>query len=106
MAGLSELISLVNFIMKSDQALLRDIGVLIRVLRKEKGMSGVDLGVALGISQQQVSRYENAKSEISITTIFNIFSVFSMTPSEFFIRLYEGNNSENESVDRYSSVHW
>lgn len=78
--------------MKSNQALLRDVGVLIRKLRKEKGMSGVDLGEALGISQQQVSRYENAKSEISITTIFNVLLVFNMTPTEFFIRLYSYNN--------------
>ncbi|EKK5378614.1 helix-turn-helix transcriptional regulator [Morganella morganii] len=93
--------------MKSNQKLLCDVGVLIRTLRKEKGMSGVDLGVAIGISQQQVSRYENAKSEISITTVFNILSVFNMTPTEFFIRLYENNNnSEIESVSRYSSLCW
>lgn len=93
--------------MKSNQKLLCDVGVLIRTLRKEKGMSGVDLGVAIGISQQQVSRYENAKSEISITTVFNILSVFNMTPTEFFTRLYENNNnSEIESISRYSSLCW
>ncbi|MEM8201704.1 helix-turn-helix transcriptional regulator, partial [Morganella morganii] len=57
--------------MKNNQILLHDVGALIRKLRKEKRMSGVDLGAELGISQQQISRYENATSEISVSTLIN-----------------------------------
>lgn len=50
-------------------------------------MSGVDLGAELGISQQQISRYENATSEISVSTLINILAVFNITPAEFFTRI-------------------
>lgn len=75
--------------MKNSQILLHDIGALIRKLRKEKRMSGVELGVKLGISQQQISRYENATSEISVSTLINILAVFNITPAEFFTRIYD-----------------
>ncbi|MEM7862776.1 helix-turn-helix transcriptional regulator, partial [Morganella morganii] len=65
--------------MKNNQILLHDVGALIRKLRKEKRMSGVDLGAELGISQQQISRYENATSEISVSTLINILAVFNIT---------------------------
>ncbi|MEM8104003.1 helix-turn-helix transcriptional regulator [Morganella morganii] len=73
--------------MKNNQILLHDVGALIRKLRKEKRMSGVDLGAELGISQQQISRYENATSEISVSTLINILAVFNITPAEFFTRI-------------------
>lgn len=89
--------------MKNNQILLHDIGGLIRKLRKEKGMSGIDLGVELGISQQQVSRYENAKSVLTITTFINICIVFNITPTEFFHHLCDNNG---EFFNRYISYNW
>ncbi|MGJ5666017.1 helix-turn-helix domain-containing protein [Morganella morganii] len=89
--------------MDSIQMLLHNVGKLIRELRKEKKMSGVDLAAAIGISQQQISRYERGESDISITMFFNIILVFNMTPTEFFLRMYE---TERESASKYFSMKW
>lgn len=89
--------------MKGNQMLLHDVGKLIRELRKEKNMSGVDLGVEIGISQQQVSRYEKGHSDMSITMFFNIISVFKMTPGEFFNRMCK---TEHECISKYFSTNW
>ncbi|HAT3810928.1 helix-turn-helix domain-containing protein [Morganella morganii] len=86
--------------MKNNQILLHDVGALIRKLRKEKRMSGVDLGAELGISQQQISRYENATSEISVSTLINILAVFNITPVEFFTRIYD---TEHHSFRKYTT---
>lgn len=94
---------LMGGIMDSNHILLNDVGKLIRELRKEKNMSGIDLGVEIGISQQQISRYEKGKSDMSITMFFNIISVFNMTPTEFFLRMYE---TEGGSTSKYFSMKW
>ncbi|HEI9844726.1 TPA: helix-turn-helix transcriptional regulator [Morganella morganii] len=86
--------------MKNNQILLHDVGALIRKLRKEKRMSGVDLGAELGISQQQISCYENATSEMSVSTLINILAVFNITPVEFFTRIYD---TEYHSFRKYTT---
>lgn len=89
--------------MKNNQILLHDVGALIRKLRKEKRMSGVDLGAELGISQQQISRYENATSEISVSTLINILAVFNITPAEFFARI---SDTEYDFFSKYTTGDW
>ena len=89
--------------MKNNQILLHDVGALIRKLRKEKRMTGVDLGAELGISQQQISRYENATSEISVSTLINILAVFNITPAEFFTRIYD---TEHDFFSKYTTGNW
>ena len=89
--------------MKNNQILLHDVGALIRKLRKEKRMSGVDLGAELGISQQQISRYENATSEISVSTLINILAVFNITPAEFFARI---SDTEHDFFSKYTTRDW
>lgn len=93
----------VESIMKNNQILLHDVGALIRKLRKEKRMSGVDLGAELGISQQQISRYENATSEISVSTLINILAVFNITPAEFFARI---SDTEHDFFSKYTTGDW
>ncbi|HCD1131330.1 TPA: helix-turn-helix transcriptional regulator [Morganella morganii] len=89
--------------MKNNQILLHDVGALIRKLRKEKRMSGVDLGAELGISQQQISRYENATSEISVSTLINILAVFNITPAEFFTRI---SDTKRDFFSKYTTGNW
>ena len=93
----------VESIMKNNQILLHDVGALIRKLRKEKRMSGVDLGAELGISQQQISRYENATSEISVSTLINILAVFNITPAEFFTRI---SDTKHDFLSKYTTGNW
>jgi transcriptional regulator with XRE-family HTH domain len=56
----------------------REIGDQIRRLRREKGISQIELAEKLNISFQQVQKYENGKSKISVDRIFQIVEVLSI----------------------------
>lgn len=67
---------------------IHKIGIVMRTLRKEKGMSGAELATKLGISQQQVSRYESAQSVMSIVMFLKICIIFDICPDVFFAYLF------------------
>ncbi len=50
----------------------KNIGKKIKLLRSEYRLSGSDLARIIGISQQQLSRYENGLSDISTSKIMLI----------------------------------
>lgn len=56
----------------------REIGDQIRRLRREKGISQIELAEKLNISFQQVQKYENGKSKISVDRIFQIVEVLNI----------------------------
>lgn len=65
--------------------LLRKItGCYIRDARIKKSLSGEQLGALLHISQQQISRYENANTSISIETLYIILQALDKDWSDFF----------------------
>ncbi|MCT6518543.1 MULTISPECIES: helix-turn-helix domain-containing protein [Enterobacterales] len=53
----------------NDLLLRRNIGIYIRNARNDKSLSGKRLGELLNVSQQQISRYENAMTSINIETM-------------------------------------
>ena len=67
----------------SPYSLCENIGHLIRKLRVTNKMSGRDLGNIIGVSQQQVSHYENGMKQIC-----RISEVFDMTIWQFMDALY------------------
>ena len=48
------------------------IGERIREIRIEKGLSQADLGEVVGVSFQQIQKYERAANRISASTLFAI----------------------------------
>ncbi len=67
-----------------DNALLyRMTGALIKELRVSRGMSGEIFGGLLGMSQQQISRYERGETRLTLEQINNISCVFNMSLWEF-----------------------
>lgn len=48
------------------------IGKEIRKRRKKLGLSGVELADLVGVSQQQISRYERGECNITIDNLFNL----------------------------------
>lgn len=73
--------------------LLRKItGHYIRDARIKKSLSGEQLGALLHVSQQQISRYENADTSINIETLYVILQALDKDWSDFFshvIQKYE-----------------
>lgn len=67
---------------KGDVKLNREAGTLIREMRKRGGMSQTVLGKKMGVSFQQVQKYENGTTRLSIPRLFQVAKVFSMKPSD------------------------
>lgn len=62
----------------------KNIGKKIKLLRSEYQLSGSDLARIIGISQQQLSRYENGLSDISTSKIMLVSVYFKVDVCYFF----------------------
>ncbi len=60
------------------------IGRLIRRFRLQKGLSQMGLAELIGVSYQQVQKYESGKSSISIERLIDIAEALDMPVSKFF----------------------
>lgn len=61
----------------------KKIGFFIRNKRKRMDITGKDLGVMLNVSQQQVSRYENGITNITVTMLNDILEILDVSWEEF-----------------------
>lgn len=59
------------------------IGPLIRQLRKGAGLSQMKLAEKLGVSYQQVQKYEKGVSKLNIPRLLQFSSIFSVHPTVF-----------------------
>ncbi|EMD0829198.1 helix-turn-helix transcriptional regulator [Morganella morganii] len=69
--------------LSSNVLLYQTIGFLIKRLRNARKMSGKSLGDIIGVSQQQVSRYESGTTELTIGRIKEISTIFDMNLWQF-----------------------
>lgn len=58
------------------------IGARVRVRRKQLGMSQTDLGNALGVTFQQVQKYERGMNRISGSTLVRTADALKLTMAE------------------------
>lgn len=63
----------------------KNIGNKIKAIRLKYKMKGADLAKAIGISQQQLSKYENGKVDITTSKIMLISLYFDVDINYFFI---------------------
>ena len=64
------------------------IGKAIRSQRRLLGLSQVDLAAAIGVTYQQLQKYEKGINRVSAVTLFELadalnFSVLDMAPTRF-----------------------
>ena len=59
-----------------------DIGSRIRLHRLERAMSLIQLGDKLGISHQQVQKYETGRDRLSVGRMLDICKTFAVTPHD------------------------
>lgn len=60
-----------------------DVGFRIRRLREKFGLSQGELADRIGVSFQQVQKYETGKNKVSLKRLCQISTVFNTTPSSF-----------------------
>jgi transcriptional regulator with XRE-family HTH domain len=65
-----------------DQRIDKKIGATIRMQRLKMEMSQSELGKALGVSFQQIQKYENGKNAIAATRIGDLCRVLAISPND------------------------
>lgn len=65
------------------------VGKFIRRERKKKGLSGYDLSLLIGVSQQQISRYERGTCKLSMGMILFILNKLNVSLNELLIFIHE-----------------
>ena len=68
----------------SPNAIDRHVGARIRMQRMVRGMSQSKIGNAVGVSFQQVQKYENGTNRIGASRLQQIANVLKVTPDFFF----------------------
>lgn len=65
------------------QCLTQAIGRQVYLTRRAQGMTGEDLASRLGVSQQQVSRYERGVCKIDVDTLLYFLNEMNVALSDF-----------------------
>lgn len=80
-----------SFCILDDKNIIKDkiaknVGEKIRILRKKYKISGSDLAKIIGVSQQQLSKYEKGLVDMSISKIMLISIYFNVDVEYFFLK--------------------
>ena len=62
----------------------RLVGGRIRLARKQRGLTQKDLANSLGVSFQQINKYETGKNEVPVVVIDKLSQLFSVPHAWFF----------------------
>ncbi len=73
------------------------IGKRIRTARKTRGMSQTQLGDALGVSFQQIGKYESGLNTISVPTFLTLCRVLRVRPATILEEYVAGQTSQTSA---------
>jgi len=71
-------------VVDTQDALDVRIGEKIRARRHVVGMSQSELGRQLGVTHQQINKYENGDSQIRARTLYRVAHILGVDPNHFF----------------------
>ena len=69
---------------RRDWLIDKKIGSVIRMRRLKLGLSQTDLGNALGVTFQQIQKYENGTNAVASTRISDLCRALEITPNDLF----------------------
>lgn len=78
----------------------KDIGQRIRILRKEKGLSQLELSNKLNINMDHLSRIENGNKGMSLDLLTEFSKYFSVSTDYILF----GNNQNTEEIKEIISL--
>ena len=59
-------------------------GRMLRDIRKNKGMTQTELGAAVGVTFQQIQKYEIGSNRMSVSRLYEIAKCLKVSPIIFF----------------------
>lgn len=73
----------------------RHVGMRLRLLRLNHKMSQTELGDKVGVTFQQIQKYERGANRIGASRLWSLCEIFSAEPNFFFDGLGEENPQPN-----------
>lgn len=89
---------------KSPDPVDEHVGSRVRMRRMVLGLSQEKLGDALGVTFQQVQKYERGTNRISASRLFQIASTLRVEPGFFFEGLTAEGKTEAEAITLHNLV--
>lgn len=84
----------------------KSIGRRIQMRRKESNLSAEELSEKVGISQQQLSRYERGENKINITHLIHIAQMLDTPLSWFLLDCTPSNEIIDDGLKSRLDFHW
>src|ERR1700729_1478607 len=81
---------------KSNNPIDEAVGARIRLLRKRRKMSQEELGKAIGVTFQQVQKYENGKNRVGASRLHMVATALNVPIGE----LFDGATATSSSRSR------
>jgi len=75
------------------------VGRKLKQIRTLRRFSQTDVATRLGLSFQQIQKYEIGSNRIAASRLFELSQIFEVTPGYFFDDLYEGASSDTGPRD-------
>jgi transcriptional regulator with XRE-family HTH domain len=69
---------------RRDSLFDKKIGSVIRIQRVKLGMTQIELGNALGVTFQQIQKYEHGRNAVASTRIVDLCRALEITPNDLF----------------------
>jgi transcriptional regulator with XRE-family HTH domain len=85
---------------KSATAIDEVVGHNIRIHRMQRGMSQTDLAMQLGVSCQQVQKYEKGVNRVGSSRLYRLADVFNVPV----VTLYDGADAQRRGVRGKSAL--
>jgi transcriptional regulator with XRE-family HTH domain len=79
------------------------VGNKVKLLRQTRRLSQTDLGKALGLTFQQIQKYERGANRISASKLHQLAEVLQVSPDHFFKGLDENDNFVGSSVPDFGT---
>lgn len=81
-----------------------EIGKRIKKRRQQLRLSQTALGAAVGVSFQQIQKYERGTNRVSSSTLYEIARVLDMSITYFFETLTRGSTAANCELNRKATI--
>ncbi len=75
------------------------MGEILKLHRRAAGLSQSELGQAVGITFQQIQKYESGRNRLSVSRLFQLAKALGITPSDLMLDLEKRSENEDGSMD-------
>lgn len=88
----------------ADGVIDRHVGQIVRQRRKALGMSQAALAEALGVSFQQIQKYERGANRVSAPAMWRLAAALHCQPGDFFAGLTSAHRSQAADPEGFGPI--